>query len=148
MREKIEKLAELNKEAVEFLKTENMDWAIAKHAEIQELIKESIETRETQEPTETPESTESTEPTEPTEPTETSEDIAELEEIKKFVSLNLSADTMKELLDDVASLKDSLKDMSTINQRLDDVENAKGISKQATETVKKNVENVRNDMPF
>ena len=145
MREKIEKLAELNKEAVEFLKTENMDWAIAKHAEIQELIKESIETRETQEPTETPEPTE---PTETPEPIETPEDIAELEEIKKFVSLNLSADTMKELLDDVASLKDSLKDMSIINQRLDDVENAKGISKQATETIKKNVENVRNDMPF
>jgi hypothetical protein len=138
MKEKIQKLATLNKEAVELLKAEDMDGAIAKHAEIQDLTKEM----ETDAEVETPEVEAKPEVV------ETPEEIAKSEEIKKFVSLNVSADTMKALLDDVASLKDSLKDMSTINKRLDDVEKAKGISKQASETVNKTGESVWDDMPL
>lgn len=52
-------------------------------------------------------------------------------------------------MDDVATLKDSLKDMATINKRLEDVEKAKGISKQADEPVHKTAgDNVWDDLPL
>lgn len=138
MKEKIQKLATLNKEAVDLLKAEDFDGAVAKHAEIQELTKEMEESAETPTPAvETPAST------------ETPEEIAKSEEIKKWASLNVSADTMKWLMDDVATLKDSLKDMATINKRLEDVEKAKGISKQADEPVNKTAgDNVWDDLPL
>ena len=130
MKDKIQKLAGLNKEVVDLIKEEKMDDAVEKLAEIQELTKDMAEAVETQ-------ATQSTE-----EPPEvaTTEAIAKAEKelLEKYASLNISADTIKDLMDQFGALKDQMTTwLDTITKRLETVEQAKGISKQADEKVEK-----------
>lgn len=129
MKDKIQKLAGLNQEVVDLIKTEKMDEAVEKLAEIQELTKEMDEAVET-----------------PADPKVENEEIAKSEAIakaekellEKYASLNISADTIKDLMDQFGALKDQMTTwLDTITKRLETVEQAKGISKQADEKVEK-----------
>lgn len=130
MKDKIQKLAGLNQEVANLIKEEKMDEAIEKIAEIQELTKEMDEAVET--------------PADPkadeTQEVAKSEAIAKAEKelLEKYASLNISADTIKDLMDQFGALKDQMTSgLDTITKRLEVVESAKGISKQADEKVEK-----------
>lgn len=148
MKEKIQKLATLNKEAVDLLKAEDFDGAVAKHAEIQDLTKEMEADAETPATPTAPADGGDNDAGDASEPTK--EEIAKaVETINKYASLNINADSMKALIEDVVSLKDSLKEMANINKRLETVENAKGITKQEEEPVAKTAgDSVWADLPL
>lgn len=141
MLEKIQKLTVLNKEVVDLVKEEKNDEVVEKLAEIQELTKEMEEEAKTPATTETP------------------EEIAKKETInkgmeilEKFASLNISADSIKDLIDQFGEMKDQLNTgmdtITKIGERLEVVESAKGISKQAEEEPVAKTENVWDNMPI
>lgn len=149
MKEKIQKLAGLNKEVVDLIKSENMDQAVEKLAEIQELTKEMEESA-----VETP--------ADPATPADTNadgdkpsdEEIKKaVETINKYTTLNISAESIKDLMDQFAQLSDKmtagLETINKVNERLEVVEKAKGISHQASEPVQKSAgESVWADLPL
>lgn len=131
MKEQVKKLAQLNKEAVDLLKAENIADAIAKMAEVQELTKE-META-TEEPA--PADGGNTDQ-EAIQKAETEAKSKEL--IAKFVSLNITADDIKDFMTQFGELKDQMTTgLETINKRVDTLESAKGIQKQAGEAIEK-----------
>ena len=144
MIEKIEKLASLNQEVVELLKLEKLDEAVVKLAEVQELTKEMVESS-----MEVPVVIQE-QPTEEVnkEAIEKEQETAKaIETLHKFVSLNISAESIKELIDGFGELKDQMTaGIDTINKRLDTVEQAKNISKQADEKIEKTSQNVWGDL--
>lgn len=124
---------------MELVKAENMDDAIEKMAEIQELTKEmDAEAGETPTPVVEEKPAEAPAPEEaPTEEVAKSEAVkkAEKELLEKYASLNISAESIKDLIDQFSELKDQMTTgIDTINKRLEIVESAKGISKQANES--------------
>lgn len=149
MKDKIQKLAGLNKEVVDLIKSENMDQAVEKLAEIQELTKEMEESA-----VETP-----ADPATPTDDNAngdkpSDEEIKKaVETINKYTTLNISAESIKDLMDQFAQLSDKmtagLETINKVNERLEVVEKAKGISKQAGEPVNKTAgDNVWADLPL
>lgn len=147
MKEKIQKLASLNKEVVDLIKNEDMDKAVEKLAEIQDLTKEMEESA-----VETPADPQ----TDPAnagdgEAIEKAEKIAKaMETLEKYAQLNITAESIKDLMDQFGQLKDQMtQGLDTITKRLDVVEKAKGISKQADEPVNKGAsDNVWADLPL
>jgi len=135
MKDKIQKLAGLNQEMIELIKEQKMDEVVEKMAEIQILTKEMDEAVET---------TQAWEDAEAIAKKENQEKLEKaMVEIKKYTSLNISADTIKGLIDQVNELKETIATWNdTIIKRLETVESAKGISKQATEVVEKQWENI------
>lgn len=160
MKEQIQKLAGLNKEVVDLVKEEKMDEVVEKLAEIQELTKEMEENAET--PATDPETT----PTDgdgddnkgdddagdktPVEKSEKVEITKEaLDMINKWASMNISAESVAKLLEEFAGLKEQMqKSTEDLANRLDVVEKAKGISKQADEEIKKKSESVWDGLPL
>jgi uncharacterized protein with von Willebrand factor type A (vWA) domain len=134
MKDKIQKLASLNQEVVDLLKEEKMEDVVEKLAQIQELTKEMDEAVET--------------PADPVDPKGDVEDIEKQEKInktvellEKYATLNISADTVKDLIDQFGELKEKLttstETINKLNERLEVVEKTKGISKQAGEEINK-----------
>lgn len=144
MKAKIEKLATLNQEVVELLKGEKVDEAVEKLAEIQELTKEMGD-EAVATPAEAP--AEATEEVKK-EAIEKEAKIAKaMETLEKYASLNISAESIKELMEGFAELKDQMTaGMDAITKRVETVENAKGISKQADEKVEKTNTSVWGDL--
>lgn len=145
MKDKIQKLAGLNQEVVELIKEEKMDDAVEKLAQIQELTKEmdeaSVET-----PAEDPK-TDGAEDGEGKEAVEKAEKIEKaMEMLEKWSSLNIGADTIKDLISQFEELKETIttsgEAIEKMGERLEVVEKAKGISKQAGEKVNKESNNV------
>lgn len=137
MKEKISKLASLNQEVVDLLKEDKKDEAIEKIAEIQTLTKEmeesAVETPADQKTDLTSDGGENKEEIEKAEKIAKAMDLLE-----KYASLNITAETIKDLMDQFGQLKDQMtQGLDTITKRLDVVENAKGISKQANEDITK-----------
>lgn len=137
MKDKIQKLASLNQEVTDLLKEEKMDEVVEKLAEIQVLTKEMDEAVEKQENLE--------DPTKNAEEIEKQEKINKaVSEIEKYATLNISADSIKNLMDEFAEFKEQmtagLETMNKVNERLEVVENAKGISKQVDEKINKSSE--------
>jgi len=137
MNEQIQKLATLNNEVVELLKSEDMDGAVEKLAQVQELTKEMGEA--SNEPVEKEEEDDAPATVEPTE-----EEVAKSEAIlkttealNKWASFNISADSIKQLMDEFADLKEQmLKEENGVVARVEKLEQSKGISKQAEEESK------------
>lgn len=150
MKDKIQKLASLNKEVVDLIKGENMDQAVEKLAEIQELTKEMEDSA-----VETPAS-----PTNPDanagggDEKPSDEEIKKaVETINKYTTLNISAESIKDLMDQFAQLSEKmtagLDTINKLNERVEVVEKAKGISKQASEEITKSQgDNVWADLPL
>lgn len=148
MKEKIQKLANLNKEVVDLIKGENMDQAVEKLAEIQELTKEMEESA-----VETPADPQTQDPANAGdgEAIEKAEKIAKaMETLEKYAQLNITAESIKDLIDQFGELKNQMTNgLDTINKRLEVVESAKGISKQAGEEINKDqADNVWADLPL
>lgn len=148
MKEKIQKLANLNKEVVDLIKGENMDQAVEKLAEIQELTKEMEESA-----VETPADPQTQDPANAGdgEAIEKAEKIAKaMETLEKYAQLNITAESIKDLIDQFGELKNQMTNgLDTINKRLEVVESAKGISKQAGEEINKGqADNVWADLPL
>jgi len=127
MKEKIQKLVELNKEVAELIKDEKMDDAIAKLDEVQELtktfeVKKEVEKEDKKE-------------VEDVKKDEESEEVKKtMEEMSKYVSLNITAESIKGLMEDFNELKTTItKNEEILNDRLEKIENAKSISKQSKE---------------
>jgi len=125
MKQKIQKLAGLNKEVVDFLKDGKMEEAVAKLAEVQEVTKEL----EAEAPAETPA------PAPAGEVAPTPEEITKMySEIKKYATLNISAESIAEMMKQFAELSTSITTtVEAVTKRLEVVEQAKAISKQAKE---------------
>lgn len=142
MKAKIQKLAGLNQEVVELIKEEKMDDVVEKLAEIQVLTKEmDDEVEET-----APENKEEIAKQE-TIAKESKEKLEKaMTELEKWSSLNIGADTIKDLISQFDELKDTITSwndtINKLNERLEVVEKAKGISKQANEKIDKKSENV------
>lgn len=133
MKQQIQKLASLNKSVVDLIKEEKMDEVVAKLSEIQELTKEMETLADaTPAPTDTPASGGDEKAPEAI---AKAESIAKaMEEIEKWASLNITADTVKALMDQFGEFQTKVTgDMTAIVKRVEEVEKAKGISKQAGE---------------
>ena len=131
MKQKIQKLAGLNKEVVDFLKDGKMGEAVEKLAEVQEATKEL----EAEAPAETPTPAPAGEAVPAGEVAPTPEEITKMySEIKKYASLNISADTIADMMKQFAELTASVTtSITAVNKRLEVVEQAKAVSKQAKE---------------
>lgn len=132
MKQKIQKLAGLNKEVVDFLKDGKMEEAVAKLAEVQEVTKEL----EAEAPAETPTPAPAGEAVPAgAEAQPTPEEITKMySEIKKYASLNISADTIADMMKQFAELTASVTtSITAVTKRLEVVEQAKAVSKQAKE---------------
>lgn len=136
MKQKIQKLAGLNKEVVDFIKDGKMEEAVAKLAEVQTITKEL----EAEAPAETPTPPAPAGEEVPAgEVAPTPEEITKMySEIKKYASLNISAESIAEMMKQFAELTASIKTtVETVNKRLDTIEQTKAVSKQAKEEVEK-----------
>lgn len=131
MKQKIQKLAGLNKEVVDFLKDGKMEEAVAKLAEVQEVTKEL----EAEAPAETPTPAPAGEAVPAGEVAPTPEEITKMYvEIKKYATLNISAESIAEMMKQFAELSTSITTtVEAVTKRLEVVEQAKAISKQAKE---------------
>lgn len=131
MKDKIQKLADLNKEVVELLKEAKTDEVITKMEEIAKVTEEM---------------------TAEVEKTEAKADEINktVEEVKKYATLNISADTVKDMIDQFGALKEQLtastETINKLNERLEVVEKTKQESKQWKEPVSKKEDSVWSDM--
>lgn len=134
MKQQIQKLAGLNKSVVDLIKEEKMDEVVAKLAEIQELTKE-METLADAPAPQAPESGGGDQTPEAIAKAEKETAIAKaMETLEKWASLNITADTVKALMDQFGEFQTKVTgDMEAIVKRVETVESAKGISKQANE---------------
>ena len=155
MKKKIQKLAELNKQVVDLVKEEKTDEVVEKLAEIQELTKEMEESADATPADETPTDGEDdggddagdAGDAKPVEKTEITKEALDM--IEKWASMNISAESVAKLLEEFAGLKEQMqKSTDDLAQRLDVVEKAKGISKQAKEEVKKESKGVWDNIPL
>ena len=131
MKDKIQKLADLNKEVVELLKEAKTDEVISKMEEIAKVTEEmTAEVEQTE--------------------AKADEINKTVEEVKKYASLNISADTMKAMLDQFEELKGTInwqsETITKLNERLEIVEKTKQESKQGKEPVSKKEDSVWSDM--
>lgn len=136
MKEQIQKLAGLNQEVVDLIKEEKMDDAVEKLAEIQELTKEMDEQADAPaDPSTDGDAGDNWENKEEIEKAEKIEKAMEM--LEKYASLNIGAETIKDLMDQFGALKDQMtagqETIVKLTERLETVEKAKGISKQADE---------------
>lgn len=132
MKQKIQKLAGLNKEVVDFLKDGKMEEAVAKLAEVQEVTKEL----EAEAPAETPTPPAPAGEQVPAgEVAPTPEEITKMySEIKKYATLNISAESIAEMMKQFAELSTTITaNIQAVTKRLEVVEQAKAVSKQAKE---------------
>jgi len=137
MKDKIQKLTGLNQEVVELIKEEKMDEVVEKLAEVQALTKEMDDEVETTDPEEKEKIAKQEEIAK-----ESKEKLEKaMVELEKWASLNIGADTIKDLISQFDELKETITSWNeTINklgERLEVVEKAKNISKQAWEENKK-----------
>ncbi len=123
MIESIKKLAELNKSVVDLIKEEKMEEAVVKLAEVQTLT-EAMQ-KEAEKPADVP-----SEEIAKAEKVEKESIAKAVETIEKWASLNISAESVKTLMEDFQSLKSTV---TKCEDRLTTVEETKGISKQANE---------------
>lgn len=136
-----------------------MDEVVEKLAEIQELTKEMDEAVETPaDPETTPTDGDGDDnkgdddagdktPVEKSEKVEITKEALDM--INKWASMNISAESVAKLLEEFAGLKEQMqKSTEDLANRLDVVEKAKGISKQADEEITKKSDNVWSDLPL
>ena len=135
MKQQIQKLAGLNKSVVDLIKEEKMDEVVAKLAEIQELTKEMETLADAPAPAGDPASGGGDQTPEAIAKAEKETAIAKaMETLEKWASLNITADTVKALMDQFGEFQAKVTgDMEAIVKRVETVESAKGISKQANE---------------
>lgn len=144
MKEQIQKLAGLNQEVVNLIKEEKMDDAVEKLAEIQELTKEmdekAVETLADPDPK-----------SDDADAWESKEEIEKaMEMLEKYASLNIWAEDIKDMINQFNALKETItsgkETIEKLTERLEVVEKAKGISKQAKEDIEKKSDGVWGDL--
>jgi type VI protein secretion system component VasK len=118
-KDKLKKLATLNKEAVDFMKDENIDNAVEKMAEIQEIHKEMESIQKTFDEKEANIKKEADEK-KADEENKQEEVNKMMEEIKKYTSMNISADSIKDLITQFNELKESITTSTATIKKLEE----------------------------
>jgi len=139
MKKSLKKLANLESQVVELQKEEKFEEAIEKQEEIQALIKEMSTSIEKQEEKGEKKKEEEIEKAKLKKEEEEKEKLQKaVEEINKWVNLDISADTITDLIKQFNEIKGQMtKDSKDVTDRLDKIEKAEGISTQGKEPVEK-----------